>query len=244
MMIFDNIVNNEKPPTIHRLLNSIVNFDKEEKTKIPDLAKEGRQTIFDFDYPLSEKVEREDFEVMILNRYMMRRIGYETLTAFKIALSVKLNEIMPVYNKMFDMLDGWDLFNDGEITTRNLSESGRSTNSNNETRQSTDNSTTNSTTNVDTRYAELPQNQLSDLQNGNYVTDYTRQNNTNNTTNNTTNNSTVNGSGTGTQNNTIEETVTKTPADKLKLYNDFIENRNHIYSMIFKELNCLFYGIY
>lgn len=236
MMIFDNIVNNEKPPTIHRLLNSIVNFDKEEKTKIPDLAKEGRQTIFDFDYPLSEKVKREDFEVMILNRYMMRRIGYETLTAFKIALSVKLNEIMPVYNKMFDMLEGWDIFNDGEITTRNLTESGRSTNTNEETRQSRDNNTTN----VDTRYAELPQNQLTDLQNGNYVTDYTIQNNTNNSTNN----STVNGSGTGTQNNTIEERVTKTPADKLKLYNDFIENRNHIYSMIFKELNCLFYGIY
>ena len=46
------------------------------------------------------------------------------ITAFKIALNVKLNEIMPVYNKMFDFLDGWDLFNDGEKTIRDRDYSG------------------------------------------------------------------------------------------------------------------------
>ena len=38
------------PPTLYALLNSIVNFGEEEKTKIKDLAKVGRSTIFDFDY--------------------------------------------------------------------------------------------------------------------------------------------------------------------------------------------------
>ena len=94
------------PPTLYRLLNSIVNFDAEEQTKIKDLASAGRSDIFDFDYPLSDNIEKEDFEVMILNHFLMRRIGYDTLNAFKIALNVKLNEIMPIYNKMFDMLDG------------------------------------------------------------------------------------------------------------------------------------------
>ena len=48
----------------------------------------------------------------------MRRIGQETLRAFQLTLSNKLNEIMPYYNKLFDMLEGWDIFSDGEEVTR------------------------------------------------------------------------------------------------------------------------------
>ena len=46
----------------------------------------------------------------------MIRIGFDTVTAFRIQLNVKLNEIMPLYNKMFDLLYDNDLF--GEITKR------------------------------------------------------------------------------------------------------------------------------
>ena len=85
--------NCDKPPTVYSILNSIVNGDKEEDdyTKIKDLAKEGRSTIFNFDYPLSSNINKEKFETQILNHYLMRRIGYETVTAFRIALDVKLN---------------------------------------------------------------------------------------------------------------------------------------------------------
>ena len=110
------------PPTLYSILNSIANFDVEEQTKIKDLASETHSDIFDFTYPLSTHINKDDFEVLILNHFLMRRLGYETVTAWKIALSVKLNEIMPMYNKMFDMLDGWNLFNDGEIITRTTNE--------------------------------------------------------------------------------------------------------------------------
>ena len=76
------------PPTIYSLLDAIVNYNSEEETPIKDLAKSGRSEIFDFDYPLSSNISKEDFEVMILNNYMMKRIGYETLTAFKLALVI------------------------------------------------------------------------------------------------------------------------------------------------------------
>ena len=105
--------NCEKPPTIYTILESIVNYGKDEKTKIKDLAKEGRTTIFDFDYPLTNKISKQDFECMILNHFLMRRIGFETVTAFKIQLNVKINEIMPVYNKMFDAISNWDIFKIG-----------------------------------------------------------------------------------------------------------------------------------
>lgn len=225
-MIFNyekNVVNNEMPPTVYAILNSIVNFGKEDTTKIKDLASAGRSKIFDFSYPLSTNIAKEDFEVMLLNRFLMRRIGYETVTAFKIALSVKLNEIMPRYNKMFDMLEGWNIFNAGEVTTRTMTESGTGSTSNEGS----------SETETKTKYAELPQNRLQDLEDGTYVTDYTVQNN----------NDTTESTSSTTQSNSLNETITRTPSDKLRLYNEFMENKNNIYTMIFKDLECLFYGL-
>lgn len=242
-----NYLFNDKPPTIYSILNSIVNYDKDNKTKIKNLAYKGRATIFDFNYPLSSKVKKEDFEVMILNKFLMRRIGYETVTAFKIALSVKLNEIMPTYNKMFDMLDGWDLFNDGENITHTLKENNKGNTSNEQTIENNENrngSAINNTTN-DTRYSELPQNQIPSVADGTYVTDYTLQknNDTQNTTDEVNSISELNNEINTSQDKILEETTKRTPADKLKIYNEFIENRNHIYTMIFNDLSCLFYGI-
>ena len=112
MPIFHNI--NTEPPTLYSLMNSIVNYNNPNPVKISELSKNARTTIFNFDYPLSSNVTKEEFEVMILNKFMQRRIGYQTFTSWQLQLNVKLNEIMPLYNKLFDSLEGWDLFNDGE----------------------------------------------------------------------------------------------------------------------------------
>lgn len=205
----------DMPPTLYRLLNSIVNYDALETTKIKDLASAGREEIFDFDYPLSSHVEKEDFEVMILNHFLMRRIGYDTLNAFKIALNVKLNEVMPIYNKMFDMLEGWDIFNDGERVV-----------------ETGNNSLTNETTSLNTsdrRYSDTPQQQLQDVKDGKYITDY--------------NFDTDNGSVTSESTGNDSRTITRTPADKMKLYKEFIENKKSIMTMIFEDLEPLFYGL-
>lgn len=243
--------NCEKPPTVDTILESIVNYGKDEKTKIKDLAKVGRTTIFDFDYPLTDKISKEDFECMILNHFLMRRIGFETVTAFRIQLNVKLNEIMPVYNKMFDALENWNIFDDGEITERTGTDNRtqNSTNeSTNETENSLSNSSTTATTNTsDRRNSELPQNQLEDLRNGSYVTNYNYDTETNSgqdssqsqgtstSTNNTTNNLT--------DNNIYNETIKRSPADKITIYKEFQENLKSIYGMIFKDLECLFYQL-
>ena len=223
------------PPTLYRLLNSIVNFDEEQETKIKNLAREGREEIFDFSYPLSENVTKEDFEVTILNHFLMRRIGYDTLNAFKIALNVKLNEIMPIYNKMFDMLEGWDIFNDGESVTRNVTDSG--TNSQNSTTQTTTSGTSQNTS--DRRYSDTPQQQLTNVRDGKYITDY------NYDTDNGTTTSSANGTNasSGTDSRTTRETITRTPSDKMRLYKEFIENKKAIMTMIFEDLDSLFYGL-
>ena len=216
-----------KPPTIYSLLESIVNFENDTPVKTSELAKNGRDKIFDFDYPLTEHLTKEDFEVMILNNYMMRRIGYETPTAFKIALDVKLNSIMPIYNKMFDSLENWNLFNDGENIIRTVTRGENST--------TTSNSSINSTTRDDSRYSDTPQGRLNDIEAGTYMTDYTLNQNTSNSTGNSTDTNNKNGNET--------ENITRTPGNKLELYKEFQNNIKSIYGLIFDELDDLFYSL-
>ena len=202
------------PPTIYSILKSFVYYD-DTQPKIKDLASTGRENIFDFEYPLSTHVDKEDFEVMILNHFLMRRIGYDTMTAFKIALNVKLNEIMPIYNKMFDALDGWNIFNDGERVV----ETGENTLTNETTSENTS----------DRRYSDTPQNQLQNVKDGKYITDY--------------NFDTDNGSVSSESNGSDSRTITRTPSDKIKVYREFIENKKSIMTMIFEDLDSLFYGL-
>lgn len=237
--------NCSKPPTLYSILNSIVNGDKEEEdyTKIKDLAKEGRTTIFNFDYPLSQYLDKEKFETMILNHYLQRRIGFETVTAFRIQLDVKLNEIMPLYNKMFNALENWEIFNDGEVTTRTGTDNTTSHNTNN-TSNTLENTSITSTEDIsDRRNSELPQNQLEDLRNGSYVTNYSYDTNTNKGNDNSHSEGTSQATNQGTDNKIYNETITRTPADKIAILKEMQENIKSIYSLIYKELDCLFYSL-
>ena len=227
------------PPTVYSLLESIVNYGKDEKTKIKDLAKYGRTTFFDFDYPLTENITKEQFETMILNKFIMRRIGFDTLTAFKIQLNVKLNSIMPIYNKMFDALENWNIFNDGEVTTETGTDERQTTNTTQNTLSNS--STTQSSSVSDRRKSELPQDQLENLQNGTYVGEY----NYDTDTSNGSDSSTSNGSATsnGTDNNEYTKEIRRSPADKIAIMKEMQTNINNIYEMIFKDLDCLFYQL-
>lgn len=224
-----------RPPTIYSLLDSIVNYNSEVKTPIKDLAKLGRNEIFNFDYPLTSNITKEDFEVMILNNYMMRRIGYETLTAFRLALNVKLNSIMPIYNKMFDSLKNWNILEDGEIIEREVEKEDSSTGTN----TSSNTNQLSSTSRDDTRYSDTPQGRLTDVENGTYMTDYTLNQNT--STGNSTN--TQNGSESKQANGTETERISRTPINKIEIYKEFQNELKSIYELIFNELDDLFYSL-
>lgn len=231
--------NCDKPPTLYSILESIVNYGKDDKTKIKDLAKVGRTKIFDFDYPLSDKISKEDFECMILNHYLTRRIGFDTPTLFKIQLNVKLNEIMPMYNKMFDSISGWDIFKDGEKTTRYGTDN-REINSTSNTENTLHNKS-NSENISDRRYSDTPQNELQNIRDGKYVTEY------NYDTNNAEDASDSNGTSQNTLNtnddNTYNEIIEKTNANKIEILKQMQQEIKSIYSLIFKDLDDLFYSI-
>lgn len=237
--------NCDKPPTLYSVLNSIVNGDKEEDdyTKIKDLAKEGRTTIFNFEYPLTSHITKEKFETMILNHFLQRRIGFETVTAFRIQLDVKLNEIMPLYNKMFNALENWEIFNDGEVTTRIGTDNRTQTSTNQTSNSLTNESTTQNEDISDRRNSELPQNQLEDVRDGTYVTNYSYDTNTNSAQDSSTSQGSSEATNNSEDTNVYNETITRTPADKIAIIKEMQENIKSIYTMIFKDLDCLFYQI-
>lgn len=232
-------VMNERPPTLYSLLQSIVNYGKEEKTKIKDLASVGRTTIFDFDYPLSDNITKEEFETMILNKFLMRRIGFETLTAFKIQLNVKLNEIMPMYNKLIDLLYSENAF--GEITKRTGFDNRIVDNTSNTTNKMTNNSNTTHQNISDRRGSNTPQNELDNIKNGKYVTEYHYDtDNSSNEDTSISNGTSQNVSNTK-DNNNYEETTSK--INMFEIYSKLNEEIKNIYTMIFKDLECLFYQL-
>ena len=215
---------NTKPITLYSYMDSIVNYGKpeNEKKKTRELATYSRSTIFDFDYPLSTNVNRADFEKQILNHFIMRRLGFDTPTAFEIALENKLNEIMPKYNKMFDMMNNWSVFTDGESVTREQETTSELTNE----------SSTSSSGTSDRRYSETPQSELSNVRDGKYITDY----NYDTDTRTGEDSSESNGAG------TLSETINRTISNKVDSYLKF-EKIENIMAQIYKDLDVLFYGL-
>lgn len=232
----------DKPPTLYSILESIVNGgNNEDEKKIKDLAKYGRQTIFDFDYPLSSNINKEEFECLILNHYLMRRIGFETVTAFRIALGAKLNEIMPMYNKMFDSFEDWNIFdNDSDITIRtgentDETESKNLSNSKTETKSET-------SSNGTSKDSELPQSEISNIHNDSYLTNYGETENSGEDKSESTGES--KGETSGKTKKIYQEKVERIlSGDKIEIMKEMQNNIKSIYTMIFKDLDILFYGL-
>lgn len=215
----------DKPPTVYSILNAIVNGDKDDEddyTKIKDLAKYGRNKIFDFEYPLSDSLTREYFECMILNHYMTRRIGFDTVTNFKLHLNVKLNAIMPKYNVLFDNYS--NIINGSTITKQGQE------NANTNQESSNENNAKNTT---DNRYSDTPQGQINDVQDSTYLTDYTL----------TESNVDSNGSSksSGTNEREYQETIVEKNINEN--YLKIQERMMSVFDMIFKELDSLFFSI-
>lgn len=236
-----------RPPLLYDLMNSMTNFGQEQQTKIKDLARASSSQIFDFDYPLSNKVDKEDFETMILNHFIDRRIAFETYTLFHIKLETKMNEIMPYYNKLFDAFDDWSLFTDGGNVTKNSTDNRQTSKQASRQSSGTSSSQSSSTTSgtSDRRKSDMPQNNLTEIQNGQYLTDYEYDSNTGSDSSSASGTMSNSESSTesGTDANAYHETTVTDVSNKIEVYERFIENRNKTMTMIFEDLESLFYGL-
>lgn len=107
---------------------------------VRDIIEKSRSKIFDFDYPIFDEAYRPVLETKILMHYYTREICEETVGLWKLRLMARLNDIMPLYNKLYESeLLKFNPLYDADYTregNRNVDESNRR--DNNLSRSSTD----------------------------------------------------------------------------------------------------------
>jgi hypothetical protein len=252
--LYNALSQNDMPPTLYSLMESKVNYNNENKVSISELPSAFKSFLFDFNYPIDVQF-KNDFEETFLLHYMFRRINYDTYLSFKLHLEVKLKSIMPKYNKMLLGFKDLDFTGDTETITRTLTDEREINEDNSSTGSATSSGTSSSQSSgtssntTDNRYSDTPQGQLTNVQNGTYLSDYT-YNQASGTSSDTSSSSLSNtSSSTGsetkekTDNLTTNETIEHVKLDSITEYKKFLDYANNIYDMIFKECDSLFFGV-
>lgn len=179
--------------------------------KIEQVIAEARSKIFYSDYPIFDEAYRPVLESGILRHFYTREIGFETVALWKFKLNTKLREIMPYFNKLYEV----DLQKYNPLYTVDYQRTSgkevegehntnvKGTNTNNTTNKGNvntyitgdDDLITSSNGNVTTKaedkgnskvlFSDTPQGQLSDVENGKYLTQATFNSGENTSTNTT-----------------------------------------------------------
>lgn len=199
---------------------------------------------FDFQldkYPIFDENYRETLNNKILNHYFDAEIGFETAPLFRHYLLAKLNEIMPIYNVMYekqkDLLE--NIFGNVNLTETFESENSNNSNvSNNSQSHSTGNS------NMKNLFQDTPQGELdtTSINNQKWATNLSL--NENSTNGNITDNSTSIGNSNGT-NNYIKKIIGNNGGKyNIELLKEIQNSMLNIDIMIINELQDLFMGIF
>lgn len=153
----------------------------------------ARTKIFDFDYPFYDLTQKADFEKWILESILMDEINYETYGLWHLKLRTWMKTNMDYYSKMFKSLDSIiDPFVNYNLT--------RSTQGNEKGLNVSSNESTSSSIGWN-MFSDTPQGSIEGLENGDYLTNATKDlndgtsnsKNTSNYTNNTNGTETISG---------------------------------------------------
>ena len=142
---------------------------------INEIIEQSRSKIFSFDYPIFDEKYRGVLETKILKHYYTREIGLETVGLWLHKLDVKMNEIMPYYNQLYNScLLEFNPFYNTDFTTKRDIKTNEKGNSKDET---------NSTTKEWELYSDTPQGSVKNLENETYLTNATKNTGNGNTLN-------------------------------------------------------------
>lgn len=136
----------------------------------------SRAKVFDFDFPIFDETYRSVLETKILKHFYTREIGFETAGLWKHFLDMRLNEVMPYYNKLYQSeLLTFNPFYDVDVTTtgNNNGKHDETSTANNvrtdnlaNSSTRTDNLTSSSTRTDNLEHAETVKNTHADSDNG------------------------------------------------------------------------------
>lgn len=225
------------------ICETLAGYDKSKGyDDIEDIISKTRGKIFSFKYPIFDEDYRSVLETKILKRYYTREIGFETYGLWKHFLDMRMNEIMPYYNQLYEStLLEFNPFNDTDYTTtadRDI----KHDESNSDTR--TDDLSQSVDNNSENRYSDTPQGGITGLKNDVYLTNATLNKENGNVKN------------TGTQKNDGHRIYTDTDdylehvAGKRgtqsysKLLDDYRKTFLNIDVDVINELNDLFMGLW
>lgn len=77
-------------------------YDESQDYPINDVIQKAIPKVFDFDFPVYDPAYKTVLETKILKHYYTREIGFETVALWKHWLDMRLNEIMPYYNQLYE----------------------------------------------------------------------------------------------------------------------------------------------
>lgn len=239
-----------QPLAFYELLKMLT-YD-EKPANLNELISKAKAHIFDFDYSIKTEAKAE-FETMFVRHFLNRRIGFESYAMWKNYLITKLYEIIPKYNLMLNALDDWDIFlaekevREQQTNTASIAHTDTESASN-QSNIGSNQSASISSDKVDQRFSDTPQNKLTDIQNGTYLSSYqlTQTDSTGSTASVNSSSNAINSKSGATARDkasgNLNETITRTNFD-VDRYLKFQSEFNNIATQMFKDLDCLFYQI-
>ena len=203
------------------------------QTKVNEILTAVAPKIFDFDFPIFDENYRLALEIKILRHFYTREIGSETVGLWKLRLEDKMNEVMPYLNKFYAMY----VQEVNPLWNKDYTKEHHGSGSNESKYDNTASSFSKNTSNDQRLYSDTPQGQLTDVQNGKYLTNATFDSGENN--------GEANSIGFG--NNVIKDTNEYFDTVQGRdggFYGDawkkFYEGFMNVDKMLFKELEVLF----
>ena len=140
--------------------------------KIDEIIGDSLESVFDFDFPIFDESYRSVLETKILRHYYTREIGLETVGLWKHFMQMRLNEIMPYYNKLYnsELLEFNPLYNVKYDTRYDGTSSG--TTADVETGSLSEDIEDDTERDVNTldKFSDTPQGAVTNLENGTYLT--------------------------------------------------------------------------
>lgn len=135
---------------------------------VDEIIEASWDSIFDFNFNFYNNTWNANIAKFILKYYYTREIGFETVGLWKLKLNTRCAEIAEKYKKMitaFETLDPEDYFYNYKFT-------GNNDRTDNLTNQRTDNLTRKREGESKDKFSDTPQNGLTSVENGSYLTNY------------------------------------------------------------------------
>lgn len=217
---------------------------------VQKLLEKSAPLIFDFDFPIFDENYRKCLEIKILRHFYTREIGFETVGLWKLKMCTKLNEIMPLFNKLYEseLLQFNPLYTVNTGTKHNSSNASilsqsentgntniigktvKSSSSSNDKTVSNANGTSSDslTQNVKERMSDTPQGSLENVENNTYLTEAkitdTASSNIGNTSANSSDNRDVSNKSESSENSNAKFDELKTLNNRINSTEDYIES--------------------